>query len=377
MSKIGLFVKEARKWLKFKEPVVFVVGNESCDLDSAVCAVGLAYFYMNTTKLPEHLLIDGNRRFLPMMNINRTNLPLKTEVTYFMQQHSIDIDDLVCCNEVSSELLNVSKFILVDHHIATGIVPAIDRVIKIFDHRPVDPKNAHILSDYATKIQEVGSCATLIADEIRNVEGSFAAQDDTINFLRGPIVLDTINFSVSADKARPLDIEINKEVEAKLGKNDNDRLKLFNDLVKARSDVSSLTALQLLSKDMKMLSSVDKSKIVAIPGFPILVEDYLQKENVLESLRQFGDERNCDILVLMGMKELTTGGIRRDIAIVTLRESELTKKVIEKLTIENREYLQLQDKHNDLLAVQLFEQQNVKASRKQISPIIQKALNGH
>lgn len=96
MSRIGLFVKETRKWLNLKDSVVFVLGNESCDLDSAVCAVGLAYFYMNTNKLPSHLLIDGQRRFLPMMNIHRANLPLKTEVTYFMRKHGIDIDDLIC-----------------------------------------------------------------------------------------------------------------------------------------------------------------------------------------------------------------------------------------------------------------------------------------
>lgn len=96
MSKIGLFVKEARNLLKLKEPIIFILGNESCDLDSAVCAVSLAYFYSNTNKLPENFLIDGNRRFLPIMNIQRTNLPLKTEVTYLMRKNGIDIDDLVC-----------------------------------------------------------------------------------------------------------------------------------------------------------------------------------------------------------------------------------------------------------------------------------------
>lgn len=96
MSRIGLFVKEVKKWLTLKEPIIFVLGNESCDLDSAVCAVSLAYFYMNTNKLPDYLLIDGQRRFLPMMNIHRMNLPLKTEVTYFMRKYGIDIDDLVC-----------------------------------------------------------------------------------------------------------------------------------------------------------------------------------------------------------------------------------------------------------------------------------------
>lgn len=174
-------------------------------------------------------------------------------------------------DEIPSELLNASRFILVDHHVATSRVAA-DRVIEIFDHRPLDVKNAQIPNDCNIKIQEVGSCATLIADEIRKLEDSFANHGDVISFLRGPIVLDTINFSVSADKARPLDIEINGEIERALNLNEEERLKLFNELVRARSDVSSLSALQLLSKDLKVISNNDKSNIVAIPGFPILVE---------------------------------------------------------------------------------------------------------
>lgn len=96
MSKIGSFVKEARNLLKLRESVIFVLGNESCDLDSAVCAVGLAYFYMIATRMSDRLLIDGKRRFLPLMNIHRANLPLKTEVTYFMRTNGIDINDIVC-----------------------------------------------------------------------------------------------------------------------------------------------------------------------------------------------------------------------------------------------------------------------------------------
>lgn len=171
-----------------------------------------------------------------------------------------------------TELLNVSKFILVDHHIATPIVVT-DNVIQIFDHRPIDAKHARILGDLTTQIKQVGSCATLIADEIRKIEGSIGNRNDAIlSFLRAPIVLDTINFSESAGKATPLDIEINNEIEKSFGLNESDRTKLFNDLVKARSDVSSLSALQLLSKDLKIISNDDKSKVVAIPGFPILVE---------------------------------------------------------------------------------------------------------
>lgn len=96
MSRLGLFVKEARTWLTLREPLVFVVGNESCDLDSAVSAVGLAYLYMVINTLPNVFLSDGKRRFLPVMNVQRTNLPLKTEVTHYMEKHGIDVGDLVC-----------------------------------------------------------------------------------------------------------------------------------------------------------------------------------------------------------------------------------------------------------------------------------------
>lgn len=105
------------------------------------------------------------------------------------------------------------------------------------------------------------------------------------------------------------------------------------------------------------------------------MQDYVQKENALESLRHFGNERNCDILVLMGMKELETGCIRRDIGLLPLRDTELAKKVINELCTKNREYLLLENKACDLLQGRLFEQKNVKASRKQILPIVQKVLD--
>lgn len=94
--KMNSFLKEAKKWIKLKESFAFVIGNESSDLDSVVCAVSLAYFYTKSAKIPEYLLINGDNRFLPVMNITRENLPLKTEVTYFMKEHSIDTADLVC-----------------------------------------------------------------------------------------------------------------------------------------------------------------------------------------------------------------------------------------------------------------------------------------
>lgn len=98
----------------------------------------------------------------------------------------------------------------------------------------------------------------------------------------------------------------------------------------------------------------------------------------MNSLAQFGTEHNCSLLVLIGMKELDTGGIRRDIGLFPLRQSNFTNQLVNAVSIENREFLQLERKCSDTLNSeldQLYEQKNLKASRKQIMPIIQKILD--
>lgn len=158
-----------------------------------------------------------------------------------------------------------------DHHVPTPLV-ANGSIIAIFDHRPLDTNNSQISCDCKVKLNEVGSCATLIVDEIRALEHSFENHSELIDFLRGPIILDTVNFLESAGKTKPLDIEINAAIETTLGLTEADRLNLFNELIKARSNVSSLSTMQLLYKDLKIVSNKDKSYVVAFPGFPILVE---------------------------------------------------------------------------------------------------------
>lgn len=107
-------------------------------------------------------------------------------------------------------------------------------------------------------------------------------------------------------------------------------------------------------------------------------QDYLQRGDALESLQKFGEEKNCDMLVLMGLKEIEDGGIRRDIGLLPLKDSDLNKQIMNELCIVHQDYLQLEAKSSDLFGLVkgvLFEQKNLKASRKQILPIIQKILD--
>lgn len=172
-------------------------------------------------------------------------------------------------NEIPTSILNTSKCILVDHHIPSKNIK-IENIIEIFDHRPVD-SSIQFPTDCKLNIKEIGSCASLIAELIL-AEPNPEQYSDILQFLRGPIVVDTINFSEAADKARPLDIEVNNKIEDLLTIGANERNELYQNLIHARSDVSSLNALQLLWKDLKVIKNQDQSVTVAIPGYPILVE---------------------------------------------------------------------------------------------------------
>lgn len=182
--------------------------------------------------------------------------------------------------EVPKSHLTTCWLILVDHHICDPKLPW-GRLIQIFDHRPINYTLFTKPSDCIASLKKVGSCATLITEVIKTNQ-SLADFPEILPLLRATIVLDTVNFSPSAGKTKPLDVEMNTELEHLLNVDEANRLELFNEIVKARSDISSMTSVQLLLKDLKMIDhvSVDDSKqIIAIPGLPILAE--VSKNSIL------------------------------------------------------------------------------------------------
>ncbi len=60
------------------DSVCIILGNESCDLDSAVCALIFAYF------------LEQQKKFasvhLPVLNVAKEEFILKTEVVYFLKR---------------------------------------------------------------------------------------------------------------------------------------------------------------------------------------------------------------------------------------------------------------------------------------------------
>lgn len=145
----------------------------------------------------------------------------------------------------------------------------------------------------------------------------------------GPIVLDTVNFCREADKARELDHQMAKVIEQYLNIENSAKSRqiIFDKLVAKRSDVSCLDSLQILHKDLKIISR--NRRVVSIPGYPILVQDYIKQENAAANLLSFAMKTGSNVVVLMGMKvNSENGSVRRDLGIININDPSLLEQVI-------------------------------------------------
>lgn len=267
--------------------------------------------------------------------------------------------------------MGASKFILVDHHVS----PFNKQTIQVIDHHPFY-SGSDLPTDCQVNINEVGSCATLIAEVILKSNVDVKSDDvmETLKMLYASIVLDTVNFSKDADKARQLDRTICDRIETELNIDEAKRLRLFNELIEARSDVSSLNSLQILSKDMKSISNSDGTRIVAIPGYPISVREYTNMLDAQVNLLRFAEQHKCDVIVLMGMK-VVNGTVSRDVGVINIKDHLLFDKIIKRLSNENSLLSLVQDDRINFLDGKFYTQNNVKASRKQILPMIKNVLD--
>ncbi|OWR52037.1 prune protein [Danaus plexippus plexippus] len=226
--------------------LTLVLGNESCDLDSAVSALVYAAFlhwqYSQikckacTRKYRDESYKDDI--FVPILDVERNDYPIKTDVVYCLKKHGIDETNLIFSNKqqnlISCEplggmysvrpayrikfiltediLVTKSKMsvVLTDHHFLSRRYDFLSPFVsEIIDHRPV--VNASF-NDIRTTIQTVGSCCTLVTHRIRDLTNLLAKDGDffgaypvTADLLHSVILLDTANFSKEVNKATPSD----------------------------------------------------------------------------------------------------------------------------------------------------------------------------
>lgn len=246
MSGLAAFLRHAKETLSSCKKTQVVLGNESCDLDSAVSAIAYAFLLHSLRAGREDS--DGVG-VVPVLNIPRRDFPLRTEVTYWLGKHGVSQEALVFRDEIELHELHRKGFLqlfLVDHN----ILPAGDTCLEsavccVIDHHRLERQLGAGGDDI--QLEMVGSCSTLIAERILRENKTLLEDEDAVRLLHGTIILDTINLNEDAKRATPKDVQVVEELE-KMLKTPPDRAQVFAEVTSAKGDVSSLTTEELLRK---------------------------------------------------------------------------------------------------------------------------------
>ncbi|XP_021397758.2 exopolyphosphatase PRUNE1 [Lonchura striata] len=342
-----------------------VMGNEACDLDSTVSALALAYFLAQTAPAPK-------AAFVPVLNIPRADLALRTETTFLLRERGIPAAALVCRDEIDLGRLHHAGLLsltLVDHHVLPGADAALEEaVVEVVDHRPLE---RHRGAPCRVTMEPVGSCATLVTERI--LQGPPGVLDaTTAALLHGTILLDCINLSPAAGKVTPRDVACVSLLEERFPELPA-RDAVFGALQAAKFDVTGLTTEQMLRKDLKVISNDEA--VVGISGVFEDLETFLLRPGLLQDLETFCQARGYAGLVAMTVSFNERHEPTRKLAVYSAREP-LRSTLCQALEEATAPPLLLRPLPSPWPCVAAYAQGNAVAARKKVLPILRAALGG-
>lgn len=197
---------------------------------------------------------------------------------------------------------------------------------------------------------------------------------ELLDLLYAPIVLDTINFNPI--KTKPLDIQVADKINHLLNATDADRKLLFRSLQKAQFFIDSLTAEDLLVRDLKIVTDINGKFKVPIVSMPMLADEYTDMANVRESIDAFHTHHNCFLIIILG-RQYVNDELTRDFYVLNCdkKSNELFDKLVQRLIDEPMFHINGVVSGQDVGCLTKAGTLPVNISRKQILPIVQEFVD--
>ena len=215
-SKFLTFLKSSKQKITPNSNKILnlVIGNEACDLDTAVCTITYAY-YLSKVR---------NIEALPVFNLESKNFKLKTESKFLFEKIGLEKDDLIFVDDFKTKTLegdhiNPLSLYLVDCNVYSGGLKkqnkSIVSITNIIDHH----KNQSTFSTIEELLASLpdkenseisfglGSCSTIICEMFLKNSDIFSsgAEDENsedensfnqiLKLLYSAVELDTTNFN--------------------------------------------------------------------------------------------------------------------------------------------------------------------------------------
>lgn len=387
--------------------IILCLGNEAADADSIISS--LCYAYWRTQKrvsLPESIRSTDcgsaiNHIYLPIVNIDRTELHLRRDVDLLLQYYDISLQDLNCLSDIVqwnfSKLVENEKLgiILLDHnilsmrwqkllnHIDMTKYPCVDEIL---DHH-IDMKeylvckSRNVAFNNDDSLPLVGSTCTLVAEEV--LKDGTPISETIFNsiglLLKGVISLDTFNMDPLMGKGTKRDERILRLLDKNINSASVTRESLFYLLVNAKNDINfwrSLTCKEALLLDFKdfqfKFSNNDATHVViGISSVLLPIEELLMKPDACDVIKEYLHSER-EMLILMALISHPGKPTYRQLFLVS-KDSQRISDICEYIH-DNANNLQLKSldfNFNCQYFWRSYVQENVKVSRKQLAVILQ------
>lgn len=352
-------------------------GNQSADMDSVVSA--LTYSYLNYMK--------NDQLILPVLNIPKEDLKLRKDICNLLLKYGIKVD-----NEEKNPLIFMQdikilkkKFknnlvvdaILVDHNEPQGLgVDCIDRIIGIIDHHEDTKKyDSNLIKSLGNPliIETCGSCSSLVTNYwYPQIKDIYLLPEEIVRLGMAAALLDTSNFKskVEDQDLEALDFYQKYFVSAKNMK--NDILKpFFKTLKNDKQDIEGFDMYDLLRKDFKLFEF--NGFKIGMSSLGSSMENYIKSfgcEDIDQACNKYLRLNNMDLLLLLTSYSDESKNHKRQLMPFNVQKSDLQKTLIEKIT-QDLELVKI----DSISELDVYDQQKSRASRKQIAPIVDKALH--
>ena len=320
---------------------VFVLGNESADLDSIVCSICVA----------------RARKGYAIMNTTRTELPLRRDVTKCFALCNVT-DEVTFADEVNVE--DKDEIVLVDHNALAVHQQDWTRFVSgVIDHHEDE---GVFLEAKPRVIEKTGSCATLVSEVLKDA----VIDESSARLLLCAILQDSSNMQPGG-KGVPRDGAAIERLAGPAGWDATRRAEVYEVLKQAKKDTSGMSVLDLLRKDAKTIEGGGVKVVVCSVG---MSWDELQgRGDVAEKMMEMKGVADCVIVMN------SFGGKKHQRQLNVLGNS-VGRRIAPLLRQE--EILQLEAvasrDGSELDQVVRFEQRNAKASRKIVAPVLRRVL---
>ena len=403
---IKTFLQQSRSALASanRRPVVLCLGNEAADADSIVSS--LCYGF-----LKHAIQEESATSFVPVVSIPRSILKLRPETEILLQMADLELDDLICVEDVDvgslSKKQQIDGLILTDHNVLSNKISSLfacesqhaPLVTEIVDHHIDSGAHAHVQGtsrniafDESTGSVTAASACTLVAEKLLDVRNSLDVDVKRAlsKLLCGVILIDTQNMaSTGAGTDRDAAVLNTLLQSPDLLNNTWDRDAVASQLRGAKTSAafwSSLSAIQCLLIDYKEFpcgssEEEEKAGIFGMSTVACRLADFCRKDHCYRDMAGYlhdpsmgGVEGQAalDILAVMASFIDEEKGYTRELLVASLDEGRLdsvtayltdTEPTMELASLTGIEA-------PPGLHVRAYSQGNVKASRKQLAPLL-------